>query len=227
MFPDAIPRSLLDVGCGRGVWARAASKFGVGEIMGVDGGDVRLDQLLIPPTSFRNQLLHEPFSLGRKFDVAVCLEVGEHLAPEFAGTLIENLVNHSDRIYFSAACPGQPGQNHVNCQWPEYWQKLFNQHGYACDDSIRWKLWNLGPLGFCYRQNMFLAESNPARAGREPRIEPVVHPELVELWEADASADRRVLWVNQVASGSETIGWYLSVVPKALSRKLGRKLFAR
>jgi hypothetical protein len=227
MFPEACPRSLVDVGCGLGVWAKAALRFGVSDVLAVDGVNLGPRQLVVPSANFRHQLLNEPFSLGRKFDVAVCLEVGEHLDERYAEVLISNLVRHSDAIYFSAACPGQPGQNHVNCQWPIYWQRLFNEHGFTCDDSIRWRLWNTTELGFCYRQNMFLATKDPARAGREPRILPVVHPELVDLWEVDATADRRRLWLKQVEHGSQTIGWYLSLPVKAFRRKLNRKLFTR
>jgi SAM-dependent methyltransferase len=227
MFPEALPASLLDSGCGNGAWARAALELGIRDVLGIDGGDVKSGQLLIPRTSFRSQLLSEPFSLDRKFDVALCLEVGEHLDEADAKTLIANLARHADLIYFSAACPGQPGQFHVNCQWPEYWQELFNQAGYACDDSIRWRLWNVSALEFYYRQNMFLARRDQLRAGHEPRIPPVIHPELMDFLEALCTEDKRSRWLRQVEEGSESVGWYLSVAAKAFGRKLNRKLSAR
>ena len=227
MFGEAIPTSLLDAGCGLGVWAKAAMDFGIKDLVALDGGNVDPRMLVMPQKHFRRQLLNESFSLGRKFDLAICLEVGEHLAEKDAGVLIANLVNHADVIYFSAACPGQAGDSHVNCQWPEYWQQLFNAEGYVCDDAIRWKLWNIAELGFVYRQNLFLARRDSLHAGREPRIQSVVHPELVEVWEDDANADRRSRWLQQVERGSETITWYLALGPRALSRKLHRKLFLR
>jgi SAM-dependent methyltransferase len=227
MFDEAIPTSLLDVGCGLGVWAKAAMSFGIKDVMAVDGGEVEPRTLVVPRKHFRRQLLDERFSLGRRFDVAICLEVGEHLHEKDAGVLIENLVNHADLIYFSAACPGQPGDGHVNCQWPEYWQKLFNAEGYVCDDAIRWKLWSVTDVGFVYRQNLLLARRDPLHAGREPRIRPVVHPELVDCWEYDASVDRRSRWLRQVEQGSETISWYVALGPRALSQKLYRRLFRR
>jgi len=227
MFSEWVPASLLDVGCGLGVWTKAALKFGIEDVLGLDGEDIVRRGGVISSTNFRHQLVHEPFSLGRSFEVALCLEVGEHLAKEHARILIGNLVDHADVVYFSAACPGQPGQHHVNCQWPQYWQELFNERGYVCDDSIRWKLWNVAPLGFCYRQNLIVARRDPRQAGKEARIRPVVHPELVDLWEADAAADRRLLWLKQVEQGSQTIGWYLSLPIRALGRKLNRRIFVR
>lgn len=227
IFDQAMPTSLLDVGCGLGVWAKAAISFAITDVMALDGGDIDPHALVVPRKHFHRQLLNERFSLGRKFDVAICLEVGEHLAEEDAGVLIANLVSHADSIYFSAACPGQPGDGHVNCQWPNYWQQLFNAEGYVCDDAIRWKLWNLSEVGFVYRQNLFLARRDPLHAGREPRIESVVHPGLVEVWEDNATADHRPELLRQVENGSETIAWYLALGPRALSRKLRRKLFLR
>jgi hypothetical protein len=218
---------LLDVGCGLGVWSKAALNLGVKDVIALDAGEVDVNKLLVPAKQFRRQFLNERFSLGRKFDVAICLEVGEHLAAEAAPVLIANLVHHADVIYFSAACPGQPGQGHVNCQWPEYWQNLFNAEGYVCDDAIRWKLWNVSAIGFVYRQNLFLARKDPLHAGREARIQPVIHPDLVEYWDADATADRRSKWLRQVEAGSQTVAWYLSITPRAISRKLNRKLLDR
>src|SRR5262245_54459582 len=136
-----IPRSLLDVGCGTGTWLRAASDLGVAEVFGVDG-IVPEASLHISKDLVSQQDLSKTFNLARRFDVALCLEVAEHLPEEAADSLITSIVAHSDMVLFSAACPGQPGQHHINCQWPIYWQDLFNQRGYACDDSVRWKIWD-------------------------------------------------------------------------------------
>jgi SAM-dependent methyltransferase len=227
MFPEALPASLLDLGCGNGAWVKAALEFGIKDVLGVDGGDVKRGQLLIPQDRFRSQLLSEPFFLDRKFDVALCLEVGEHLDEANAKTLIANLVRHADLIYFSAACPGQPGQFHLNCQWPEYWQELFNPAGYACDDAIRWSLWNVSALEFYYRQNMFLARRDKHLAGHEPRIPPVIHPEMMKFLEALRTEPNRSRWLRQVEEGSQPVSWYLSVPAKAFGRKLKRKLSVR
>ena len=227
MFDGSIPQSLLDVGCGLGVWSKAALNLGVKDVVALDAGDVDANNLLVPAKRFRRQLLNERFSLDRKFDVALCLEVGEHLADSAAAVLINNLVEHADMIYFSAACPGQPGQGHINCQWPEYWQNLFNSAGYVCDDAIRWKLWNVSAVGFVYRQNIFRAQRDPLHAGREARIQPIIHPDLIEYLDSEASVDRRSKWLRQVENGSQTVSWYLWTAPKALRRKIIRKLLDR
>jgi len=55
--------------------------------------------------------------------------------------LVTSLRAHADTVIFSAACPGQEGQGHINCQWPSYWQALFNRNGFECVDDIRPVIW--------------------------------------------------------------------------------------
>ena len=96
--------------------------------------------------------------------------------------LVTSIVDHADTVLFSAACPDQFGQHPVNCQWPKYWQDLFNGHGFACDESIRWSIWIDSRIEPWYRQNIFFARYNPENAGREKRISPVIHPDMIDLF---------------------------------------------
>ncbi len=216
-FDGKPPKSLLDVGCGPGTWLRAALDLGVHEIYGVDGVPLEGHALLIPRQFFQVEDISEGFDLGRKFDIVLCLEVAEHLSADAAPRLIETLVAHSDVIVFSAAAVGQQGQHHINCQWPSYWQHLFNAHGYICDDAVRWQIWDLQEIEPWYRQNIFLAKHAPLVAGKEARIKAVIHPALV-----GASETQRSVMIRQIERGSETISWYLSILPRALAAKLPR-----
>ena len=119
-----------------------AVEFDVTDIFGVDGVAIPTEQLQISSSLFRQQDLTRPWNLGRRFEAALCLEVAEHLDEKNAAVLIDALTTHSDCVVFSAACPGQPGQHHVNCQWPAYWQKMFNECGYVCTDEVRWQIWH-------------------------------------------------------------------------------------
>jgi SAM-dependent methyltransferase len=216
-------RSLLDVGCGRGHWVAAACELGIVDVFGVDGASIKSEELLFPANLFQQCDLEAPFDLGRRFDVVLCLEVAEHLAASASSALVESLARHGDAIVFSAAVPGQPGQHHINCQWPEYWQELFNAVGYRCDDRIRWTLWRNTQVEPWYRQNMFIA-SRDMGAGREARLAPVLHPELLSRIQPESLASMQANWRHSVEHGGMTLGWYAKVAVKAPATKLLRKL---
>lgn len=156
LFSIFKPKSIIDVGCGLGNWIEVAKKMGAEDITGVDGSYVDRSLLKIDEKEFVECDLTKPFDLGRKFDLAICLEVAEHLPETSADTLVQSIVAHTDVVMFSAAIPGQGGQNHINEQWPTYWQELFQKYDYNMIDYFRPKIWNNTKIEFWYRQNMFL-----------------------------------------------------------------------
>lgn len=216
-----LPKNLLDVGCGTGTWLSIAIKSGINDIFGVDGVNIPSDRLLFPSRFFRSVDLTSPLDLGRRFEVALCLEVAEHLDLRFAGTLMDNLVRHSDKIIFSAACPGQSGQNHINCQWPSWWQSLFNDRGFRCEDTIRWSIWNESKIEPWYRQNLFLAIKDPKNAGNEPRIRSAVHPDLLNAI-SDKTHSRKI--EERFEQGLCPISWYTHKPLLGIFRRLKRSL---
>jgi len=106
LFPGKRPISLLDVGCGPGTWLRAAMDLGVQDAVGVDGLDLKPDQLFVPKKVIRVHDLGSPFDLGRTFDVALCLEVAEHLPAEATGVLIRSVTRHTNLVLFGAVAQG-------------------------------------------------------------------------------------------------------------------------
>lgn len=224
LFSQRTIVSVLDVGCGTGTWLRAVLQSGIQDVMGIDGVSIPREQLLIPPTHFRVQDLTKAWNLDRRFDAVLCLEVAEHLNPSHAETLIHSIVLHADIVFFSAAAPEQPGQHHVNCQWPVYWQRLFNDCGFACDDSIRWQMWNDERIEPWYRQNIFCAERAPGTAGKEPRIPAVIHPNLAQTTNRAAALHSREALLSGIHNGQMPVGWYLRAPFTGLFAKLFRRL---
>ncbi|MEY3277251.1 MAG: hypothetical protein RL153_2519 [Verrucomicrobiota bacterium] len=157
MFPA---RSVVDVGCGSGTWARAYAEAGC-EVLGIDGHVVRDEQLLIPPDRFERRDLSQPLALGRRFDLVNCLEVAEHLDPSRGPSFVSNLCDLGDVVVFSAAVPGQGGTHHVNEQWPSYWLPLFEKKGFTPIDCLRWQLWEREDVAWWYVQNMFAFVRTP------------------------------------------------------------------
>src|SRR5437868_6499122 len=85
---DLVPaRSVVDVGCGRGIWLSAFRENGVQELRGLDGAYVDRTKLLIRAEEFEAVDLEQPVRLDRRYDLALCLEVGEHLSAAASGRL--------------------------------------------------------------------------------------------------------------------------------------------
>lgn len=215
------PASMLDVGCGIGTWLWAAQRLGIADVFGVDGVDVPDVSLLVSKRLFARHDLLKPLRLGRRFEMVLCLEVAEHLEPEASEVLIASLTEHAETIFFSAASPGQPGQHHINCQWPSYWQTIFNARGFACDDAARWRVWTDHRIEHWYRQNLFCARKDESYAGSEPRIAPVIHPDFLPGYpETEAFANA----LSQIAAGCMPAKWYLGTTYSVVSSKLRRNL---
>lgn len=209
LFGGFPPTSILDVGCGGGTWMRAARRIGVCTIVGIDvHRHVEIPEEIGQTHYFD---LGNPFDLERKFDTAICFEVAEHLPVERASILVQSICRHTDLVYFSAAAPGQHGQNHVNCQWPAYWQELFNREGFTCEDEIRWAIWEDERIEPWYRQNIFVARRQANTAGRESRLHAVIHPEMMPY-----------MALPDTQTAEQGLNWYARASAKALIRRLRR-----
>ncbi|WP_309714628.1 methyltransferase domain-containing protein [Armatimonas sp.] len=148
--------SVVDVGCGNGAWLSVFQEKGVKTIKGIDGSYVDQSQLRIPKECFHPHDLTQPVSLNQRFDLAISLEVGEHLPEARAVSFVADIVAFSDVVLFSAALPGQGGTYHINEQWPTYWAHLFAQHDYVAFDCFRPRLWNRKNIAWYYAQNIVL-----------------------------------------------------------------------
>ena len=166
------PRSVVDVGCGTGTWLSVFCEHGVTDILGVDGPWVEERQREIPDVFFREYDLTQPVALERTFDLALCLEVAEHLPAEAGPALIASLTALAPVVVFSAAIPGQGGEGHINERWPSFWSRYFAAHGYLCFTGLRERLWPSDAVEFWYRQNMlcFVAETRHDLIDRVSRV---------------------------------------------------------
>lgn len=149
-------RSILDIGCGAGAWLSVAHELGVTDICGIDGDYVDRSLLLIDPSHFVPHDISQPFDHGRSYDIVMCLEVAEHLPNKSSAILVDNLVKHSKIILFSAAVPGQGGENHINEQPYHFWHNLFDDRGYQLFDCIRPHIANNSSVEPWYRYNLLL-----------------------------------------------------------------------
>lgn len=190
------PRSVIDIGCGTGGWLRAFKEIcNIDDIQGVDGDYVKTENLRIPADKFKSYDLTTFYNAGRQFDLAITLEVGEHLPDSSSNDFVKSLVTASRKIIFSAAIPGQGGTFHINEQFPEYWVQKFAIHGYVPVDFLRKKIWNNNKIEWWYRQNMLIFIHKDELANYPQLQEPFlktdpqfitrIHPEIIRWKEKD------------------------------------------
>lgn len=134
-FADALirlcaPRSVVDVGSGSGLMLAEFAKRGVA-VRGIEGSSAAIARSQLGERIVRANLERGVPDLGR-FDLALCIEVGEHLTARSAPRLVEGLTRLSDVVVFTASQPGEGGGLvHINAQPQSYWRALFEERGFA------------------------------------------------------------------------------------------------
>lgn len=163
LFPNT--KSVVDVGCGIGTWASTFKRNGVQTVLGVDGPWVSKTQLLLAQNEFEEYDFESPqaYAVSKKFDLAVCLEVAEHLNEIYADKLINILVSLSDVVIFSAAIPNQGGVHHINEQYPSYWKAKFEDRNYVALDLLRGKYAENNRVATYYSQNTLIYINGDAK----------------------------------------------------------------
>lgn len=180
--------SVVDVGCGNGAWLRACLEHGSETVCGYDVNGLPEDEYLVPATSIRVRDLEAERLVREKFDLAICLEVAEHLTPPRARTLVSELASMATSVLFSAAIPRQPGTGHINLQWPSYWRTLFGENGMAAYDVVRPRVWSDDRVEWWYRQNTILYSKLELQPAAHDGLGlDLVHP---ELWRMNRSSAR-------------------------------------
>ncbi len=192
MFELLQPTSMVDVGCGIGTWLAAAKRLGVDDICGLDGSYAIDAGLRIPNECFRPTDLASPLPPpDRRFDLAISLEVAEHLPAARSDTFVADLCSLSDVVLFSAAIPGQLGTDHVTLEFQHTWADRFGGHGYLAFDIVRPRVWHDSDVEAFYRQNtlVFVSSARSDLVDRAsslaracPPVLDTVHPELLAFW---------------------------------------------
>ncbi len=150
------PRSVVDVGCGQGYWLSAFCDAGIHDVMGLDGDYVDRARLRFPADRFRPTELASPPAVDRTFDLAVSVEVAEHLPPSASERFADFMASLAPVLLFSAAIPGQHGTAHTNPRWHRYWKDAYAARGYEALDPLRPQIWHDERVAIYYRQNLHL-----------------------------------------------------------------------
>jgi SAM-dependent methyltransferase len=198
------PKSVVDVGCGTATFLNCFKKQGVIKILGLDGKWANKDLLFknILPSEFIEVNLEGSITLEEKFDLVVSLEVAEHISEKSADIFVENLVNLGGVILFSAAVPGQGGQNHINEKWLTYWEEKFSKHNYELKDVLRPIFWNNKKVFWWYKQNMVLFIPNGYQLKKDlneipKEVRNLIHYECFQEKTAQNFYKNLYSWVKQ------------------------------
>jgi SAM-dependent methyltransferase len=234
-------KSVVDVGCGVGTWLCVAKELGVTDVAGIDGDYVDKKALEIDRANFHSMDLSAPTKWRRSYELAISMEVAEHLPPEGAERFVSFLCELAPAVLFSAAIPGQGGTNHINEQWPEFWLERFAQQGFVALDFVREAVWNNPNVERWYAQNAVLfvrAEmltTNPALKSLAARTRAsqlsLVHPKTLDAWHLEIRKLRAQIRLlenendrrNPAVMGFREMFRLLAEMARGVAKRVGRR----
>lgn len=163
LAPHLETKSAVDFGAGTGTWLEAACEGGAEVALGIEGQWVEQSPLRFRGATYRYQDLNNRIGLDQRFDIAISVEVAEHLQPDRGPTFVDDLCRASDHVLFGAALPRQLGEGHINCRPHSYWAREFARNGFNCLDAFRPAVWYDPRVDPWYAQNclLFATKSSP------------------------------------------------------------------
>lgn len=215
-----LPRSIVDVGCGRGAWLQAFSDwYPDGDrscipMYGVDGPWNSKDKLLLKSAEYITADLNKLGSLGLKLkvDILISVETAEHIYAKSTESFIETLCQMSDIIIFSGAFKDQGGLYHFNERLHSDWANHFLSNNFSVYDFFRPSLWGRDDVSYWYQQNVFLYVRNGTKYQellKEKGIMPVKNIRFLDCVHYEAFRAR-----------STMVGFFKQMAQKKLPPKL-------
>jgi SAM-dependent methyltransferase len=129
------PQKVFDIGCGSGFYLNEFAKVGVSAV-GCEGSTVGVLRCAPPALVFQWDL-RKKLLLNSKFDLVLCIEVAEHLPARSSKILVRSITDlASQHVVFTTSPPGSEGDDHINCKEPEFWDALFNKHGFMVNKEL-------------------------------------------------------------------------------------------
>ncbi|MGH8987686.1 MAG: glycosyltransferase [Acidimicrobiales bacterium] len=123
------PTTVFDAGCGVGFLVEALWDRGV-EAHGRDISNYAISKVRDDAREYCHVgSVAEP--IDGTYDLAVCIDVLEHLEPDEADRAIAQVTAASDRVLFSSAPVETREPTHRTVRPPVYWLRRFAHHGFA------------------------------------------------------------------------------------------------
>ena len=138
--------SVLDVGAGLGMMAEWFAKpDGWHHVIAIEAPGAEEYVRSMSPSAYHDEHIAwdwfdltsdpEDWPRWRSFDLAVCIEVAEHLPGLISRALVKMLTEAAPVVWFSAAYPGQGGDGHINERPAGFWEALFGELGFRPDEE--------------------------------------------------------------------------------------------
>ena len=135
------PKSVIDLGCGAGFLLERLRSQGVSKIYGIDGSK---DATNSWPEHMQDVLEVKnlmDFKPQERYDVAICMEVAEHIPKDKSLKLVTKVADSSKKfIWWTAAPPGQGGTGHITLKPITYWIRLFEDQGFVPMWDLTYKI---------------------------------------------------------------------------------------
>lgn len=216
------PKRIIDFGCGTGALAKAFASRGV-QVQAIDGYSepdfTAYDTIRFTKVDLNNEVATSEFlqQFDTKFDLAISIEVAEHLNPSVSSSFIEWMTSMADVIVFSAAVPNQDGDGHINCRSRSDWYQYIKQHNFVIADTLRQHFISNPSLGLWHKTN--IVDYVKKDTGFAARINPVDLAERLIAAETFA-ASQCFHYVKQ----TQLRDWALSLQPIKFAFKFRNRL---
>lgn len=174
------PKTVIDLWCWLWSFVKVFQDYWI-DAYWVNGERTERDKLFIDDKSLLIYNLEQYHDFWKQYDMALSLEVAEHIDEKYSDNFVKTITSCSDIIIFSAAIPWQTWQNHINLQSPEYRERKFNTYWYNFYDVFRHIFWNNEEIFWWYKQNIFLVAKKWVKIPdslieKPPRY--IIHPDL-------------------------------------------------
>ena len=160
LLQNCNPNSIIDIGAGDGSWiVTLASKSEAKRLIAVDLPGSNFESIKNSNKTIEVQTIdfeQEMIQNGEPYDLAICVEVIEHISSDRALRLLDWMSENCRAIIFSGATPGQGGTHHINEQSQSYWIGSMSKRGFIPIDNMRPQLINNKKVASYYRNNIFL-----------------------------------------------------------------------
>jgi 2-polyprenyl-3-methyl-5-hydroxy-6-metoxy-1,4-benzoquinol methylase len=122
------PYSIIDVGCGTGDMLHWFMEKGL-DVTGIESNENCFRDMMVPHVIIAD--MRYPLNLEKKYDLAICVCMAEHVESQFDQTFIHNLTLLSDRILFASTPVNYWPHRICNCKPVDEWLALFAQQGFV------------------------------------------------------------------------------------------------